>query len=191
MSKWFGFALEGTLAKPSAAGKGVGTPVPEMVARARTLLDSGRDVRIVTPAALDPAAAEVVRAWLRQVGLDGAGLAAACDEQTAGFVGSAHPKTKTSVRTHMRMREAEPLPGAMRMGVMCPHCHGVALIRNSRQLSELLREVFCQCQDLRCGYTFKAMLEAVQGISPSATPDPEVARLIDAKCSGHEAARRP
>lgn len=62
--------------------------------------------------------------------------------------------------------------------VTCPHCKSRALIRTSRQLTALVKEVYCQCQNLMCGHTFVAHVEAVRTISPSATPDPQVALQI-------------
>lgn len=61
------------------------------------------------------------------------------------------------------------------MLIKCPHCKSLARIRTSKELSDLTREVTCQCDNVHCGHTFVAHIEAVRTLSPSATPDP----LID------------
>ena len=37
----------------------------------------------------------------------------------------------------------------------CPHCKGDAVIRNSEQLSDLVRSATGVCKDPECGHTFK------------------------------------
>lgn len=61
------------------------------------------------------------------------------------------------------------------MQLECPHCGSKARIRSSKQLSKLTRYAMCQCQNVACGHTFKALFEIVSTISPSAFPDPLVA----------------
>ena len=63
-------------------------------------------------------------------------------------------------------------------GVTCPHCMGLAIIRTSKQLSRLVRETTCQCQNIACGHTFVAHVEVVRTISPAAFPDPLVAAQL-------------
>lgn len=60
------------------------------------------------------------------------------------------------------------------MRIICPHCKGTAKIRTSRAVSELTKDLYCQCQNVMCGHTFVAHVSAVRTISPSATPDPLV-----------------
>lgn len=60
------------------------------------------------------------------------------------------------------------------MLITCPHCGARATIRNSRAISKLTREAYCQCSNLACGHTFRASLEVVETLSPSAIPDPDV-----------------
>ncbi|MBS1191009.1 MAG: transcriptional regulator [Rhodocyclaceae bacterium] len=64
------------------------------------------------------------------------------------------------------------------MQATCPHCGAKAVIRTSIQLSKLIKTAYCQCQNVVCGHTFKAFLEVVETISPSAIPDPEVATVL-------------
>lgn len=60
------------------------------------------------------------------------------------------------------------------MRVKCPHCKSSAKIRTSRNVSDLTKDLYCQCENVMCGHTFVAQIEAVRTISPSATPDPLV-----------------
>ena len=63
-------------------------------------------------------------------------------------------------------------------GVTCPHCLNFALIRTSKQLSRLVRETNCQCQNIACGHTFVAHVEVVRTISPAAFPNPDVSAQL-------------
>lgn len=58
------------------------------------------------------------------------------------------------------------------MRIKCPHCKGTARIRTSRVISDLTKDLYCQCENVMCGHTFVASVETVRTISPSATPDP-------------------
>lgn len=60
------------------------------------------------------------------------------------------------------------------MLIKCPHCKSTSRIRTSRDLSDLTREVTCQCDNVHCGHTFVALIEAVRTLSPSAMPDPMI-----------------
>lgn len=57
---------------------------------------------------------------------------------------------------------------------ICPHCRSKATVRNSRQLTLTLRELFLICTNVQCGHTFVSCAEVMRTISPSATPDPSV-----------------
>ena len=65
--------------------------------------------------------------------------------------------------------------GEKGMRLKCPHCGSSARIRTSRSYSKLTRIAFCQCDNVACGHTFKAIFEIFSTISPSAFPDPLVA----------------
>ncbi|AXV85631.1 ogr/Delta-like zinc finger family protein [Ralstonia solanacearum] len=67
------------------------------------------------------------------------------------------------------------------MRIHCPHCASVAHIRTSRPVSRFTRELYCQCSNLACGHTFVALTEVVRTLSPSNTPDPEVAQQLAAR----------
>lgn len=69
----------------------------------------------------------------------------------------------------------------MRMMFLCPHCRTRALIRSSRELSTLLREITMACQDAECGHTFVVHAEIARTLSPSAKPDPDVFLPINEK----------
>jgi len=128
-----------------------------------------------------------VARWLAETGLGGLPLEAAVNDNTATVFHrpnaylldqTEQPKLDAPLRIR---RPAKPAPGTSRMVIMCPHCLGVATIRTSRQLSMLLREVYCQCTDVACSYSFRATVEVVEGISPSAKPNTHVAEQIDSR----------
>lgn len=78
-----------------------------------------------------------------------------------------------------------------RMIFNCPHCGTSATVRTSRALSPLLREAYYQCRNLVCGHTFKVLVEAVETISPSSKPCPEIAVALDKKRSRDTPAAPP
>lgn len=63
---------------------------------------------------------------------------------------------------------------AKRIGMSCPHCGWRAQIRTSVEQSETMREVYFLCQNLVCGHSWVATLEAVRTISPSGLPNPYI-----------------
>ncbi|MBV8271636.1 MAG: ogr/Delta-like zinc finger family protein [Cupriavidus sp.] len=72
------------------------------------------------------------------------------------------------------------------MKMSCPHCGANANIRSSRRISRITRELYCQCTNLECGHTFVGLVEVVRTVSPSATPDPEIARQLAARSAPAE-----
>lgn len=56
----------------------------------------------------------------------------------------------------------------------CPHCKGDAIIRNSEQLSDLVRIATGVCKDPECGHTFKISINVEYTLSPSGKPDPSI-----------------
>ena len=56
----------------------------------------------------------------------------------------------------------------------CPHCGTPSIIRSSRRMTKLTREIAYCCINPECGHTFVALTEIVRTLSPSATPDPSV-----------------
>lgn len=61
----------------------------------------------------------------------------------------------------------------------CPHCGSTSLIRTSRALSPLVKEVYYRCNNFVCGHTFKVVAEAVETISPPSLPNPAIAAVLD------------
>lgn len=67
MAKWIGVDLDGTLARyEGAMGNAIGAPVLPMLQRVKEWIEAGREVRIFTARACDPAQIPHVRAWLRE-----------------------------------------------------------------------------------------------------------------------------
>ena len=60
------------------------------------------------------------------------------------------------------------------MRMRCPHCKSWANVRNSVEVTPLLRELFLICKNAACGHTFAAATEINRTLSPSATPDPAI-----------------
>lgn len=59
-----------------------------------------------------------------------------------------------------------------KIGIACPHCQSPSRIRSSRSISNLLRQLYCQCQDVECGFTFGVEVYVTHGIAPSRKPNP-------------------
>lgn len=68
-----------------------------------------------------------------------------------------------------------------RMPMQCPHCKSPAMIRTSRRVSVLVREIYYQCTNVVCGHTFKATIEIIKTLSPSTMPDPAIAAQLNPK----------
>ncbi len=60
------------------------------------------------------------------------------------------------------------------MRTRCPHCKCWASVRNSIEITPLLRDMFLICKNASCGHTFAAAMEINRTLSPSATPDPTI-----------------
>lgn len=60
------------------------------------------------------------------------------------------------------------------MRTRCPHCKCWASVRNSIEVTPLLRDMFLICKNAACGHTFAAAMEINRTLSPSATPDPTI-----------------
>lgn len=63
---------------------------------------------------------------------------------------------------------------ALRIGMNCPHCGHRAQIRTSSELTPTMRQVYFLCQNLACGHSWVATLEAERTISPSGIPNPAI-----------------
>jgi len=64
-----------------------------------------------------------------------------------------------------------PDPVRMQRGIMrCPVCRARSVIRDSEEMTPLVRELYFICTNVDCGHTWKAQLEFVYTLSPSALP---------------------
>lgn len=74
MSGWIGVDLDGTLARYEPGSfdeNNVGVPVPLMVERVKEWVAQGKEVRVFTARATDPAAIPVVASWVKKhIGAD-------------------------------------------------------------------------------------------------------------------------
>lgn len=69
------------------------------------------------------------------------------------------------------------------MRIKCPHCGSKANIRSSRELSEISRELYYQCENVECGHTWRSLLSMIRTIVPSRTPNPKVFIPLENKVS--------
>jgi hypothetical protein len=70
VGKWIGVDLDGTLAVHEGwMSGGIGPANKPMLARVKEWIDAGREVRIFTARACDPAQIQAVKAWLHENGL--------------------------------------------------------------------------------------------------------------------------
>lgn len=58
--------------------------------------------------------------------------------------------------------------------IRCPVCNSSSRIRSSQQVTPLVKEYFCQCDNVDCGLTWKAQMSVIYALSPSAMFNPEV-----------------
>lgn len=56
----------------------------------------------------------------------------------------------------------------------CPHCEQRSVIRSSRSLSLLSREMYYQCTNVECGHTWVALISIIRTIVPSQRANPKV-----------------
>ena len=60
----------------------------------------------------------------------------------------------------------------------CPHCSSSARIRNSKTINALKRELFLQCTNEMCGFTFHGEFSVDRSISPSACSNKVIEKLL-------------
>lgn len=63
---------------------------------------------------------------------------------------------------------------ANRNSIPCPHCKGSMRTISSRQLSDLVREIYFDCMNPACGHRCVAQLGIVRTLVPSLMPDKAV-----------------
>lgn len=56
----------------------------------------------------------------------------------------------------------------------CPYCGNHSRHCDSHKISKKAREIFRQCMNVQCGYTFVTIEEIVRTISPSAYLNPDL-----------------
>lgn len=80
-----------------------------------------------------------------------------------------------------RRHVAEVKKGSPRtqMIVNCPHCGDKAKVRTSRPLGPLTVQVYFGCVNVACGHTFRAHVEILATISPSACPNLAIAAQLE------------
>lgn len=59
-------------------------------------------------------------------------------------------------------------------GIQCPHCNSRAIVRDSVQITPLVRELRNVCDNDDCGHTFVTQLSIVRTIRPAAQANPAV-----------------
>ena len=77
--QWIGVDLDGTLARDDAADHfqppyPLGEPVPEMIARVKSLLAAGVTVKIFSARACEPESIPIIQAWTERHGLGRLGV---------------------------------------------------------------------------------------------------------------------
>lgn len=67
---------------------------------------------------------------------------------------------------------------ANRNTIPCPHCKGSMRTITSRQLSDLVREIYFDCMNVECGHRCVAQLGIVRTLVPSLVPSAGVSLPI-------------
>lgn len=58
--------------------------------------------------------------------------------------------------------------------IACPHCAAKAIVRDSTEITPMVRELRLSCTDADCDHTFVAQLSVIRTIRPSAKPKADV-----------------
>ena len=58
--------------------------------------------------------------------------------------------------------------------IACPHCGERAGVRDSVQVTPIVRELRLVCDNLDCGHYFLAQLSVIRTVRPSACPNPDI-----------------
>lgn len=59
-------------------------------------------------------------------------------------------------------------------GIQCPHCKSRSIVRDSEQVTDLVRDMRMVCDNVDCGHVFIAQLSVVRTLRPAAQPNPAV-----------------
>jgi hypothetical protein len=76
------------------------------------------------------------------------------------------------------------------MIVTCPHCGHKANVRTSRPLGPLTVQLYFTCMNAACGHTFRAHIEILATISPSACPNLAIADQLERSARAPHATSR-
>lgn len=60
--------------------------------------------------------------------------------------------------------------------IRCCKCGSKAAIESSKEISDLLKQLYCCCRNPECGHTFVVNMEFSHTLSPSALDLPEALR---------------
>ncbi|WP_253250853.1 ogr/Delta-like zinc finger family protein [Sphingomonas melonis] len=58
--------------------------------------------------------------------------------------------------------------------IACPHCQSRCIVRNSYDVTAMVRELRMTCENVDCGHVFVGQLSVVRTLRPSAQPNPAV-----------------
>ena len=59
-------------------------------------------------------------------------------------------------------------------GIHCPHCGDRSIVRDSVQVTPIVRELRLVCDNIDCGHYFVAQLSVIRTVRPSACPNPDI-----------------
>ncbi|UZP68732.1 ogr/Delta-like zinc finger family protein [Desulfovibrio mangrovi] len=60
--------------------------------------------------------------------------------------------------------------------VRCNRCGSAAAIDSSKEISDVVKHLYCMCRNVECGHTFVVSMEFSHTLSPSALDLPEDVR---------------
>ncbi len=58
--------------------------------------------------------------------------------------------------------------------IVCPHCDSKAIVRNSADVTKMIREIRLECTNDDCQHTFVGQLSVIRTIRPSLMPRADV-----------------
>lgn len=58
--------------------------------------------------------------------------------------------------------------------IACPHCRSKAIVRNSVEVTDLVRELRMTCENIDCGHVFVSQLSVIRTLRPADQPNPQV-----------------
>jgi ssDNA-binding Zn-finger/Zn-ribbon topoisomerase 1 len=67
------------------------------------------------------------------------------------------------------------------MKLECPHCGSTGKIRTSRNVTNITREAYVQCENVNCFHSWVEIFSVIRTLQPSLTPNPLVYIPMSAK----------